>query len=263
MTAIITTASVGPSRIGYKNLFDTAATITATDEASGFEKENAFNWNLFDWWKPASTGTKYLTATFGSAVVANYFGVFGHNLHTYSDTIKLQYSTNGSSWSDATTAQAPSTGKVIFITFSDITAAWWRIQYITTGPGTIGAISFGEVLELQQGMKSGFTPPPFARSNKYTDKSTVKGVPLPRSIERMPGKITIRQDTIDPVWMRNNWIPFLDHAETKPFFFSWDYDSHPGEAGFCRSIRDPKTSYDSPLYMKTTLQASVLTVLDP
>ncbi|MBW1674534.1 MAG: hypothetical protein JRJ45_13000, partial [Deltaproteobacteria bacterium] len=127
-----------------------------------------------------------------------------------------------------------------------------------TGPGTLGAISFGEVLELPYGMKAGFAPPTFARKNKYTDKSTVKGVPLPRSIERMPGKITIMQDNIDPVWMRDNWLDFLDHAETKAFFFSWDYDSHPGEAGYCRTTTDPKTSYGSPLYIEKEMAANRL-----
>jgi len=263
MTAIIQTATDGPARIGYRNLFDSATTITATDEAAGFEKENAFNWNLFDWWKPASTGTKYLKAAFASAVTANYFGVFGHNLHTYSDTVKLQYSTDDISWSDATTAQAPATGKVIFVTFSDITAKYWRIEYITTGPGTLGACSFGEVLELPQFMDIGFAPPTLIRNNKYTDKSTVKGVPLPRSIERMPGKITIMQTLADPVWMRSDWIPFIDHAETKPFFFSWDSDSHAGETGFCRTLKDPTATYSHALFMQGTIQASVLTVLDP
>ena len=262
MSVIIDQAVTGSSRIAYENLFETATTITATDEAVGFEKENAFNWNLFDWWKPASAGTKYLTAIFSSAVIADYFSLFGHNLHAYNDTVKLQYSTNGSTWNDATSAITASVGKVIYVEFDAITAAWWRIEYITTGPGLIGAASFGKTLELPKGMEIGFTPPTFSKKNKYTDKSTVKGVPLPRSIERMPGKIKIRQENIDPIWMRDNWLAFLDHAELKPFIFSWDYDTHPDEAGFCRTTDDPKTSYSSPLLMKTSLTASVLTVLN-
>lgn len=261
--AIIAKAERGTAKIGYENLFESATTITATDEASGFEKENAYNWNLFDWWKPSSAGTKYLTAVFTGAVTVDYFGLFGHNLHTYSDTVKLQYSTNGSTWNDATSAQAPSTGKVIFVSFAAITAAWWRIEYITTGPGTIGVASLGQALELPKGMEVGFTPPIFARKNAYTDKSTVKGVPLPRSIEKMPARISINQNNVDPVWMRDNWSTLLDHAELKPFFFSWDYDAHPGEAGFCRTITDPTANYSSPLFMKGSLDVSVLTVLDP
>lgn len=261
--AIIATTETGTAKIGYENLFESATTITATDEATGFEKENAYNWNLFDWWKPASTGTKYLTATFTGAVTVDYFSVFGHNLHTYSDSVKLQYSTNGSTWNDATTAQTKSDGGVIFVMFTSITAAWWRIEYITTGPGILGACSFGQALELPKGMEVGFTSPIYARNNKYTDKTTVKGIPLPRTVEKMPAKISIQQKNVDPVWMANNWIPFLNHAETKSFIFSWDYDAHPGEAGYCRTIDDPKASYSSPLYMSGSISASVLTVLDP
>ena len=260
--AIIAKAERGAAKIGYENLFNSATTITATDEVAGFEKENAFNMNLFDWWKPASAGTKYLTAIFTGAVTVDYFGLFGHNLHVYNDSVKVQYSTNGSTWNDATPAQTVSTGKVIFVMFASITAAWWRIEYITTGPGIIGAASFGKALELPKGMEVGFTPPIFSRKNEYTDKSTVDGVPLPRSIKRKPGKISIKQNNVDPVWMRDSWLDLLDHMEVKTFFFSWDYDSHPNEAGFCRTITDPKASYGSPLYMNASIKASVLTVLD-
>lgn len=260
---IIASSSNGLARIGYENLFESATTITATDEETGYEKENAYNWNLFDWWKPASAGTKYLTATFSSAVIVDYFALFGHTLHTYSDSIQLQYSTNGSTWNDATDPQAPSTGRVLFVTFAAITAAWWRLKLITTGPCIIGAATFGQSLELPKGMKVGFIPPPFARNNKYSDKSTVKGVPLPRTIERMAGKITITQANVDPVWMRSNWAAFLDHAETQRWFFSWDSVNHSTEAAYCITKKDPNTKYSSTMYMDGTVNANILTVLDP
>ncbi|MDH5426447.1 MAG: hypothetical protein OEY29_15785, partial [Gammaproteobacteria bacterium] len=103
----------------------------------------------------------------------------------------------------------------------------------------------------------------FARDNKYSDKNTKKGVPLPRTVERLAGKISIQQKAVDPVWMRSNWPAFLDHAETKPFFFSWDSVNHSTEAGFCITNKDPKTKYSSAMFMDGSINANVLTVLDP
>lgn len=84
-----------PASIGYKNLFDSATTVTASSSPAGFEKENAYDWKLFDFWKPGA-GTQTLSATFAAPVTANYFAFYGHNLGSERTALRLQYSTAGS-----------------------------------------------------------------------------------------------------------------------------------------------------------------------
>ena len=120
MTIIISPGETGSAVIGYDNHFEDASSVVASSEASGYEGANAYNWDTASYWKPDTTGTFYLTATMASAVTADYFSLYAHNLHTYSASVKLQYSTNGSDWSDATSSQAPSTGRPIFISFDSI-----------------------------------------------------------------------------------------------------------------------------------------------
>ena len=247
--------------IAYSNLFRTA-TVTATDEATGYEKENAYNGNLFDGWKPASAGTKYLKATFAAPVDADYFSVFGQDLFDQSDSVQLQYSTDDIAWSNATSVITPTVGSVVYEEFTSVNARYWRVELITTKPAFLGFVAFGERLELPKKMMTGFAPPTFVRKNKYTNKSTIKGVPLPRTVERMASQLKIDQKYLDEAWARTNWFDFLDHAETLPFIFSWDYDNYPDEACYCRTSRDPTMKYSTYNKMDASISVDMLTELD-
>jgi hypothetical protein len=260
MTIIISTADSASPRIGYKNLFESASTVTASSEASGFEGSNAYNWDTASYWKPSATGTHYLTATFSSAVTADYFAIYAHNLNTYNASVKLQYSTDGSSWSDATSAQAPSTSRPILVSFTAILAAWWRIELVTSsGPAQIGVAAFGEALVFPCGMKVGFQPPTLSREGKYMNSKSEGGQFLGRSLLRNGAKTKIDLDLLDPLWVRNNWEPFIRHAEIKPFIFSWDYENHPNEAAFCfTSGKIPPARYSEPNFMSISLPVDAL-----
>ena len=51
MSIIISGATAGPGKIGYKNLFTTSGvTVTASTEAATYAKENAYDGFGFDWW---------------------------------------------------------------------------------------------------------------------------------------------------------------------------------------------------------------------
>ena len=83
---------MGVARFCYQNLFETASSVTATSEDTGFTKENAYDWRTDDFWKPtaASPGTWTLTADMGSATAADYGGIYAHNLHTVGATVLLE-----------------------------------------------------------------------------------------------------------------------------------------------------------------------------
>jgi len=122
MAFIIPATANKKGRIGYKNLFTTSGvTVTTSSDQSGFEKENAYDWKPYDWWKPSAAGANWLRASFGAAKAADYMAISAHNLGTLGATIKCQYSTNGgSSWTDIGGTIAPIGDSVIFVTF------YWR-----------------------------------------------------------------------------------------------------------------------------------------
>lgn len=258
MTIIISSPQVSASHIGYKNLLtDASGTITASSEATGYSKENAYDWRPFTWWKPTATGDSWLRVSFLGNKSADYFAVAAHNLSSSFSSIKLQYSTDGgSTWIDATSATSGILDRVIFVYFGLITASNWRV--LVNNPSSIasiGVISFGEALTMPWQQEIGFEPAALARKSSYLTNESNTGLLLGRSIERTGYSGAIKMPMLDPAWVRANWERFIDHAEIKPFFFSWDSTSYASEAVFAwtnGSLRPPR--YDHAMTMSVSLE---------
>lgn len=258
MTIIISSADNGAGKIGYKNLFtDAGVTVTASTEAVGFEKENAYDWLGYDFWKPTATGESWIRASFASAKTANYAAVWGHDLSDHASSIKPQYSTNGgSTWNDCASSVSPLDNATIFFSWDDISAADYR--FLVTNPSTIAAIGglqIGESLVFPHNMEVGFDPPSLVPMvNLKTARSELGtflgGRILNKGIE---GSFTLTN--IDPSWVRSNWIPFVNHAQTpKPFVFTWDDVNHSSEVVLAwtnKKIAMP--TYSHSLYMTISL----------
>lgn len=257
MAVISTAASYSTGKIAYHNLLeDSSGTVTASSEVSGFEKENAYDWRVFNWWKATSTGDAWIQVAFGSAKTADYFAVAAHDLTDQSASIKLQYSTNnGSTWNDATTASTGSDNRIIFKTFDSISASYWRVFVSApTAVASIGIVAFGDRIDLPVGFNTGFSPPALARKNEYETSMSNNGQFIGKSISRKTytGDISLR--LLEPGWVRNYWEPFIDRAETKPFFLSWDTASYSDEAVICwMEDRYRGPSYDSTQTMSVNL----------
>ena len=259
MSIIVTSSTVGSPRIGYHNLFEsTTATVTASTETAGFEKENAYDWFGYDWWKPTATGDSWLRASFSGSQLANYMAVWGHNLGTIAGNCKPQYSTDGGTvWTDAASAIAPADDNTLFFTWSDITASDWRILVNGATLPIIAGVQIGEVFPLPKNMETGFTPPSLvpiitSRTAQSESGAFIGGSTLNQGIE---GGFTISNQ--DPVWVRDIWIPFINHFQTpKPFVFVWDYDSHSSEVvlAWKPNGRASELSYTSTLYMGVSLK---------
>lgn len=259
MTVIASQPTYSTGKLAYHNLLeDSAGTVTVSTEAAGFLKENAYNWKSFNWWKPTATGDSWLAVTFATAQTADYFAVAAHDVSTQGGSVKLQYSTNGSTWSDATTAAAGTSDRVIFKTFDAISARWWRV--LVNAPTTvisIGIVSFGDRLDLVRGFPSGFIPPALGRVNSYNTSVSNDGQFLGRSIERKTYQTSFNLPNLEPGWVRNYWEAFADHAEIKPFFFSWDTSSHADEVVFAwLSGGYSPPNYDTETTMSVQMQIS-------
>lgn len=258
MTIITAEAAAGAGKIGYKNLFTVSGvTVTASTEATDYDKENAYDGFGYDWWKPTTNGDSWLRASFGSAKVANYMAIWGHDLADHVSSIKPQYSTNGgSSWNDAESAVMPSNNNTIFITWDDITAADWRV--LVSNPSTIAVIAgvqIGEVLVFPHNMEVGFSPPSLTPVIKLKTARTESGALLGGSklSEGIKGNFTVTN--LDPSWVRTYWQPFIGHAQNvKPFVFSWDSTNHSTEVvlAWLTEMMQPPVYADS-LYMSVSL----------
>jgi hypothetical protein len=150
---------------------------------------------------------------------------------------------------------APTTGNTIFVTWDTVNAADWRLEVITTtGQSLIGVLSIGEMTELERGMESGFEPPTLARDHEYYTSVSEGGVFLGKSLRQITYSTSIDLKRVTPDWVRSTWTDILDHAETKPFFFSWDIENHSDEAVFAWVNKQiPKPRYSDTIYMDVSL----------
>lgn len=245
------------SKIGYKNLFyGYGGGISASTEASGFEVENAYDYKQYGWWKADSSGEEWIKIDFSSAVKADYFCIFGHNLHDVGGSVKAQYSTDGTTWADATDYTLPSTGGTVFRVFSSIWASHWRINTNTTlGPAIIAGVMIGESMTFERGLKSGFAPSALSPTVESKVPMSELGVNLGSSIIRTGIKGNISLSNLSPDWVRDNWVPLIAHMNNGlPCVFSWDYIGHPEEAILIWKTNDiPAPSYASKKFMSATL----------
>lgn len=258
MSIIVSTSSPGAAKIGYSNLFElSGVTVSASTEATGYEKENAYDGLGYDFWKPTATGDSWIMASFGSTQTANYMAIWGHDFGTNGSSAKPQYSTNGgSTWNDAASAQMPTHNNTLFWSFSDISAAAWRCLITNpSGLSVVAGVQIGQVLELPYNVDVGFAPPSLAPMVDLKTAKSESGAFIGGRVLKKGIAGSISMSDIDPVWVRDYWVPFITHAQTpKTFIFSWDDQNHSTEvvlAWVTKKISPP--SYNTPLLMNVSL----------
>ncbi len=252
--------TIATPRIGYDSIFDEAnVVVSATTDSVGFEYTNAFNWNPSQKWKPASTSDQNLSTNLVAGKEVDYLAIYGHNLGTTGGSYLLQYSSAGdpTSWSDVIPSKSPSDDNVIFaIVSSSVTHPNFRLQITScTISTTIAHVSIGKTMEIpaEYGLGLGFVPPNLSNLNEYYNPISDKGTPLGRSVKRFAGESRINLSLIDPSWIRNTWKAFMDHTDTKGFFFSWDFNNYSGESAFCWT---ESKGLSSPTYSDSNLMSA-------
>lgn len=220
-------------RFCYENLMESASSVTPSSEDSDYPVENCYDWLASDYFKPASVASDVtITVTLGSSDSANYFAFYAHDLHTQGASIKLEY--NDGSWNDAFTAFSPTDGDPHIIFFDSQSASSWRITISGASDiFSLGVVAFGAYMETERGIWNGFSPPKLARNPVIGTSVSDSGVFVGRSVISEGFETSLNVEFAGIAWMRSDWLPFVQHAETKPFFLAWDYTNYSTEFAFC------------------------------
>ncbi len=246
-------------RIGYANkLLD--ATITVTSEAAGFEKENLFDGRITTFWKPTSSGTKYITADFGVATFMTFCGLYAHNVGINGDgVLTVQYSTDNSTWHTVDTV-APAGTEAIYLTFDGVLARYWRLKIeAPTHAPLIGVLYMGEDFVCERGARVSFSQPTMARATKITNMRAQGGAFLGRSVVYQGSTISFAQNPTTIAFMYDHWQPFVLVAELKPFFLQWAPSDYPLEAAFCLAESFSNPTFSHHRYMGASFKAACWT----
>jgi len=247
--------------IGYNNILE-SGTVSVTSEATGYPKENAFDWLPGDWWKANGSGTVYLTVDMGVSTIVDYWALAFHDLADHSGTIKPQYSsglTSPISWSDLDTVQTPTENQMIFRPVTQQNVRYYRFEISSTSVAScIGSLLLGQALTLQRGIKAPFTTAKHGRNKKILNSLSETGNIIGRTVYRQGQKFSIQQKNVTPAWISSNWDDLIDHVEAKPFFFMHDYEDAPNEICFAWSNKISHPNYNNNGFQDFSIECGAL-----
>lgn len=238
------------SYIGYQNIMESASSVGASSSQAGFPVENSFDWLSFDWWKPTSPGTNYITIDAGANVAVDYWAIAFHDLALHSGTIKPQYSSDNfsSDTNDLDSVYTPADNKAHMGIVTQRNVRYYRFEITTSGDAPlIGALSIGARLELPREVPLGFVSPHYGRKNIILNSVSDGGHFIGRSIRRQSREFDIKQRNVPASWFDTYWEDFVEHIEQKPFFYLWDEENRPLESVFAWTDGEvPTPSYGNP-----------------
>ena len=228
---------LGYAHIGYRTITD-AATVTASSSAPGFPVSAIKNQLTYERWSPASAPAT-LTIDTGTPVLADYLGVAAHDMGSRNSTVKIEYSENGTDWTEILDVQ-PANDNAIMAIFEPVMAQHWRITVDKIVE--IGVVYIERALVVPSCMYGGHTPGTLSRQTEIEPQKSVTGQFLGRSIVRQGRTTSYAWKHLGAEWYRAEFDPFVEAATTRPFFIAWYPKRFPNEVLYAWTTDDIRPS---------------------
>lgn len=231
LPAAIVNVFSGPPVIGIDNIFSKGP-LTASSEATDFQKENVYDGLTYTFWRPTSIpATLQVTSPAGQYI--NYFGLAAHTLGSSGCTFKMQYY-DGAAWQDLTSSISPITDKVIFQALTQIYTNKVRINILSgSSIPSIGVMFSGAAFVFQRNIYIGHQPIALNRTLEFAQNISEKELDLGRSVANKGAKTNVKVSNLTPDWVRNSLAPVVEQIITKPFFFCWRPATFPEDSAYC------------------------------
>lgn len=230
-------------RIGYDDRINSAS-LSADEEAANHPVSELGNDLTFLYWQGESSSAQSVVADLGQSRTIDYFGIARHNFGSAGISYVIEYSSNGTDWSEAASEQVVDDDNVILHQFPEQTARYWRIRMLSgSSPPRIAVWLAGQILVAQRRIYVGHTPINYGREIQVSTGRSENGEFLGRVVRRRLFRSSFELSNLKPAWYRDNFEPFVDEAnEGKPFLFAWRPNSYPDEIGFVWAMSDIRPS---------------------
>lgn len=210
---------------------------SANNTAAGYYADGPNNSLTYETWQPSAVPATW-EYDHGSSATVDYCAIAAHTLGTSGSTIKVQYWT-GSAWADVIPSSAITDDSPIFCLFEGVSAQRWRLNITaSTTPPTIGAVKFGQALQMQQAIYGGHSPVNLARQTILRSNLSETGEFLGRTKQRALLSTSYSWTHLKADWIRTNWPTLQKAIEAEPFWIAWrpaDY----GEVGYAQTDAVP------------------------
>ena len=220
--------------IGYKSVLP-SATLTASEESTGFEVDYIKSYLTGDYWRTDNAGDNYVVID-GELSEADYYGIAGHNLAGYSVLLQLW---DGEYWNTIDEILVPDSAPVMRL-FTPTIGGRWRF-FFPSGPAlSIAVIFLGKATYLERGVFVGHRPIVLNRRDSIINSTSEGGQFIGRSLISEGGETSIDLNNLSAEWVRETWVPFWLHGRLRPFFFAWHSILYPWEVTYCWSTSVPQ-----------------------
>lgn len=244
-----------PSLFFDNHFSNSGYTVTASSEIAGYEKGYAYDGKTHTQWGFTSGATRTLKVDAGGAVYADYLAIAYHNLYLVGGSIKLEKSSDNSSWTEVIASFSATTGPIIKL-FTSTSARYWRISITgLTGSGYIGVVYLGARTDLPSPMPTGFSPATLSRKDRMlineSDGGHLTGI---RTLSQV-NEVTIQLKYLTPAWSLSTWPTIRAALQQKPVFFLHDTTNYSSQY-FIGWIKGelPAPRYDTTATMSLEIQ---------
>lgn len=229
--AIGSVADANAPAIGYASILP-GGTLTASSSETANPVANVADGLTWDYWRPNPGDTAaWIAVDVEYDTACDYVGLAAHNLGTIGATVTLQAYISGV-WTDVHVME-PQDDRPIMGLFSELEASQLRVSLSGyTGQPSIGIVHLGLALRLQRNIYVGHSPINLARNTTIKPNTSMGGQFLGRSIQRKGAGTQIAIGNLTPEWYREQFEPFVQHARTSAFFWSWRPNDYSAEVGY-------------------------------
>ena len=247
--------------IGYENFAEGAA-ITSTSTDIGFDENFVGLWTLHDAWKAVGSANERLTFDIGGPETVNYLGLAGHNLGSTGANITFESGdTINGPWTTRIDGN-PTNDDALLIRFQDAISQFWRLTVVTATSAPVIALSaFGKAFEVTRGVSPGFQPP-LVDNLEIENSESRQSLFIGRSVTKFPQTMRLNFELLDQNYVRNEWVPFLRHAQQKPFFLAWNALDFEDEVVYAWTQQTDFPSYQDVINMRAPLLINGLRNVD-
>ena len=238
-------------RILYANHY-LDGTVTASSAQTGHPADSAYDGFTDTAWIGDAAAASWSLSVAKAGARADYCAVMAWDLTGITVTVQAS-DDGGSTWADVA-SPAMTTDRVLVFLFTEAQHDDWRIHFSGSAPPQVANVSLGLATVMDAGIPIGFEPPRQARDNEITNNKTDQGHLAGRSVVRRGIKTGLTLKNLGEAWVRSAWEPFIDHAETRPWYLVWSPVRWPAECAFVwtdGAIRPPR--YSSARYMDVQL----------
>lgn len=229
--------------------------LEVSSEIVGFLGAAAQVDNTFEFWRSAAAPATW-RVDLGEALAVDSLGIAAHDLGSVGATVRAQYSSDDSIWSNASDEATPVDDGEILLLFPSQTARFWRLvvdDMVDDFPN-IGVIHLGVSLVMQRGLYVGHSPINLRRETAVRPSVSEGGQWLGRNIVRSGLNGDASWDNLTALWYRQNFDPFVASSLEYPFFFAWRPKTFPAEVAFCQIEGDTAPSNQKAGYVSVGIR---------